>query len=75
VQASSPDGEVAGLQKTISIMKRYSDITPLLEKKAKHRRQMAQMPFEEKVKILRRLQRQRAEIKAAASKVRPKALS
>jgi hypothetical protein len=56
-------------------MKRYPDITPLLEKKAQHRRQMAQMTFEEKIKMLRRLQRRRAEIKATVSKVGPKALS
>jgi hypothetical protein len=55
-------------------MKRYSDITPLLEKKAKHRRQMAQMPFEEKIKVLRRLQRRRLEIKEAVSK-NPRALA
>jgi len=49
-------------------MKSYSNITPLLEKKVKHRRQMAQMPFEEKIKVLRRLQLRRAEMKASVSK-------
>ena len=51
-------------------MKNNLNITPLLEKKARHRRQMAQIPFEEKIKVVRRLQRRRAEIKATVSKDR-----
>jgi hypothetical protein len=59
---------VERLPETIQVMKNYPDITSLLRKKAKHRRQMAQIPFEEKIKIVRRLQRRRGEIKAIASR-------
>ena len=50
-------------------MKKYPDITSLLESKAEHRRRLAQMPFEEKIKIVEQLQKRREQIKNNARRI------
>jgi hypothetical protein len=47
-------------------MKKYPDISQLLEKKAKRRRRLARLPFEEKIEIVnkwRELSRQIRELR------------
>jgi len=53
------------MEKTLKVI-----IASLLAKTATHRRRMAQIPFEQKIKIVRRLQRRRVEIKGSADKSR-----
>ena len=44
-------------------MKRDPDVTLLFERKKTARGELAQLPFEEKIAIMRRLQKRRAAIK------------
>lgn len=44
-------------------MKNYLDMTALFERKQTARRELAQLSFEEKIAIVRRLQKRRAAIK------------
>ena len=44
-------------------MSRSADISELLKKKAERRRRLARLPFEEKIEIVRRLQKLSREIK------------
>ncbi len=44
-------------------MKNYPDVTALFERKKTTRRELAQLSFEEKIAIVRRLQKRRAAIK------------
>jgi hypothetical protein len=44
-------------------MKKAVDISEIFEKKAERRRRLARLPFEEKIEIVRRLQKLSREIK------------
>lgn len=51
-------------------MKKGVDISELFEKKAARRRRLARLPFEEKIEIVRRLQKLSREIKESRDDVR-----
>lgn len=41
-----------GIRAGLSVMKKYPDISPLLEQKARRRRRLALLAFEEKIEIV-----------------------
>jgi hypothetical protein len=45
-------------------MKKYPDISEIIKKKAKHRRSLAALPFEEKIEMVFKLQERRKFIKS-----------
>ena len=45
-------------------MKKYPDISDIIKKKAKHRRSLAALPFEEKIEMVFKLQERRKFIKS-----------
>lgn len=45
-------------------MKKYPDISGLLKRKAKHRRSLAALPFEEKIEMVFKLQERRKFIRS-----------
>jgi DNA polymerase III sliding clamp (beta) subunit (PCNA family) len=45
-------------------MKKYPDISEIIKKKEKHRRELAALPFEEKIEMVFKLQERRKFIKA-----------
>lgn len=51
-------------------MKKYPDISAILTAKRENRHRLAKLPFEEKIEIVRRLQRLSAEIKKEAERLK-----
>ena len=45
-------------------MKKYPDVSGIIEKKEKHRRTLAALPFEEKIEMVFKLQERRKFIKS-----------
>jgi hypothetical protein len=45
-------------------MKKYPDISEIIKKKEKHRRELAALPFEEKIEMVFKLRERRKFIKA-----------
>jgi hypothetical protein len=59
-------------------MKKYPDVSEIIKKKEKHRRSLAALPFEEKIKMVFKLQERRKFIKSfqvVSTSRKPKAKS